>query len=463
MKVLLVSHNYPPRHLAGTEVYTANLARELIRRGHTVLVFTSEKEVSLPHGSSREREHEGVPVLEVINNLHYKNFKETWDLPAVDRIFEDTVQRFAPDVVHIQHLMYLSVGIAEMAAAQGAGVVYSLHDFWLECPRFGQRVHAEGSICHTINVARCAECLASSRLGNSALEQRVGGFLAALRSATGVDLAAPVRLAGDWLRARGEKTGVASDPVQLAGLEADLRERAEGLRSRLLPVVDRFLAPSAFLARELGAWGLPREKLTHLKSGVDIDALQAAPKSPRGKNLRVGFLGTLAPIKGAHILLGAWARLSPEACARGELVIHGPSTRDLEYAGRLQELAAKSSARLAGALARDEVPGALARIDLLVVPSLWYENQPLVILEALAVRTPVLVSDLGGMAELVHDGREGFRFPVGDEEALAELLEGLLQEPERLDGLFASAPDVPSLAEQTDAILKVYDSVRGAR
>ncbi len=464
MKVLLVSHNYPPRHLAGTEVYTAGLARELSSRGVEVLVFTTEKDISRPHLEVVRREFQGIAVVELINNLHYQGFRETWELPAVDEAFARVLAEFQPDVVHLHHLMYLSVGVAERAAASGAKVVFTLHDYWLQCARFGQRLHPDGSICHDLQVERCAECLLSFRFSNSGLEQQVAGLLAKLRSHTGLDLGPPARRAGDWLRGRkqrGAADSPATDSAQLSQLEDEVRARDEGLRTRLLAAVDRFLSPSAFLRGELVAWGLPPERIDHLASGVDLQAFGTGQRAPRGRLLRVGFIGSLVPVKGAHVLLEAWAMLEPDLRSCATLEVFGPALHEPDYARQLEELASTCGAKLAGSLERGEVAHTLRSLDLLVVPSLWYENQPLIILEALAARTPLAVADLGGMAELVEVGESGYRFAAGDAEALAQLLTRVLSAPEQLDALYSTPPELPSIADQTDAILAVYDELSG--
>jgi glycosyltransferase involved in cell wall biosynthesis len=106
------------------------------------------------------------------------------------------------------------------------------------------------------------------------------------------------------------------------------------------------------------------------------------------------------------------------------------------------------------------VPGVLAAADLVVVPSTWYENAPLIILEARAMGTPLLVSDAGGMGELV-DEEAGLRFRLGDAGDLAERLRELLADPSRLGRLGGGAP-VPSLEETVSAVERIYGEVLGA-
>jgi len=143
------------------------------------------------------------------------------------------------------------------------------------------------------------------------------------------------------------------------------------------------------------------------------------------------------------------AVLPQELRERASLVVHGPTANRTTYVARLEELARRVGASLPGGLARERVPAALAEIDLLVVPSIWYENQPLTILEALATRTPCLVSDLGGMAELVEEGRDGWRFRPGDADDLARVLSDVLADPERLRALplASAAPRVKRMEE----------------
>ena len=103
------------------------------------------------------------------------------------------------------------------------------------------------------------------------------------------------------------------------------------------------------------------------------------------------------------------------------------------------------------------MPRAHAAIDLLVVPSVWFENSPLVIHEALAAGTPLLVSDLGGMAELVEEGRGGWRFRTGDAQELADRLAALLADRSPLDTILASRPTIPTFAQHAREVEALYE------
>ena len=139
MRVLYVSHDFLPLHPLGTEIYTWQLAKRMQERGHDVHVFTTEKDIGRPHLRVERREWDGLPVLELVNNLFYDDFAETWDWPPAVEAFGRVLDEVRPDVVHVMHLLYLSIGLVEEAARRGVPVVYTLHDYWLQCARFGQR------------------------------------------------------------------------------------------------------------------------------------------------------------------------------------------------------------------------------------------------------------------------------------------------------------------------------------
>jgi glycosyltransferase involved in cell wall biosynthesis len=438
LKILLALHDFLPAHAMGAEVYTGALARRLVERGHEVRVFATEKDIGRPNLSLERREWEGLVVHELVQNLFYADFRETWDYPPAVAALERVLDEFRPDVVHFQHLLYLSVGCVEAVHARGLPILYTLHDFWLECARFGQRIHADQSVCHTIDFERCGTCLASFKYGQSPLERRVARAVAAL-GRVGLDLSGLARAAGDRLRRPSRGAPAEAPPEQARALAGAARRRSAELARRLVPRVERFLAPSRFLAGAMRAWGIPDEKLEVLGYGLELEPFEGLERR-RSKVVRVAFLGTLAPHKAPHLVLEAWGKLPADVRRHGRLRVHGPKEHNPDYVARLERLAAQVGAELPGRLARADVPRELVDTDLLVVPSVWYENSPLTIHEALAARTPCLVSDLGGMAELVEPGRQGWRFRTGDSDDLAVALERVLRDPGQLTGLDLGPP-----------------------
>jgi glycosyltransferase involved in cell wall biosynthesis len=234
-----------------------------------------------------------------------------------------------------------------------------------------------------------------------------------------------------------------------------IAKRDEALRRRILPVVDRFIAPSRFLRESFVHWGIPEDQIDYMRTGIDLAPFEGFERIP-ADHVRVGFIGTVVPHKGLHVLLRAWERLPSELRERHELRLHGPLAHDPSYLKAVREIAERLRVPLRGALRSEEVAGALREIDVLVVPSVWYENSPLIILEALATRTPLLVSDLGGMAELVEPGVSGERFRVGDAESLCSVLTGYLERPERLGQLYGQEFRVRSVEQDAERLEELY-------
>jgi glycosyltransferase involved in cell wall biosynthesis len=184
-------------------------------------------------------------------------------------------------------------------------------------------------------------------------------------------------------------------------------------------------------------------------------------ESPRRQQgLRLAYLGRITPSKGLHVLLEAVRRLRrPEI----RVAIHGdiPPYGDIEdYAKRMRRVASRlPHVDWRGPYAHEALPDILGDADVVVVPSIWYENQPLVILEAFMARQPVVATDLGGMRELVHHERNGLVFPRGDAQALAACLTRLADEPRLLERLREGIAPVKGIEEHAAELEAVYRRV----
>lgn len=186
----------------------------------------------------------------------------------------------------------------------------------------------------------------------------------------------------------------------------------------ILSLVDRFIAPSRFLAARFVEWGIDAERITILPNQVR-QMTHTAPAA-RARPDRFAFFGNIAPHKGVLPLLAA-ARLAGDDVT---LDLHGGLghaedgfRRDFNAA-----LAAAPNASHRGPYARDDLPALMRQADWVVLPSIWWENSPLVLLEARAAGLPVICSGIGGMAEMVEHGVNGLLVPPGDPRALADAM-----------------------------------------
>ena len=328
-----------------------------------------------------------------------------------------------------------------------------MHDYTLVCPSGGQRVHkAERHVCHTIEPDRCARCFRQSpfhaqMVFGRALTRPGGGIAATL--AIGVRRHAP-----------GLMNRVAS---AAAHVERDLGPSAAEISARLdaaraaFAEFDYVVAPSKALAREFDALGFETARLAVSDYGFPIR--EPRRRAPGAGPLRVGYVGTLVWHKGVHTLIEAVGRVP---AGRIETLIFGDTEMFPDYTAELRRLAGGAAIRFMGGFDRDAAPRCTSQFDVLVVPSIWLENSPLVIHEAFMAGVPVVGSRIGGIPDLVEDGVSGLLVDPGSPEALAEALEMLAADRPRLEAMARQLPAVKSIDEDAREWEAIYRSLASA-
>jgi glycosyltransferase involved in cell wall biosynthesis len=179
--------------------------------------------------------------------------------------------------------------------------------------------------------------------------------------------------------------------------------------------------------------------------------------------LRFGFIGRLTSIKGVHLLLKAFKQVSQQG--KAQLTIYGKADAKADgYMRILQRLAAKSlNINFAGFVDNNSISDIYRHLDVLVVPSIWPENSPITILEALAHGIPIIASDAKGIADLVQHDVNGLIFANQDSRDLARQMSRCLDSPELVDKLAANCRMIKSLAEDADNIIKLYKQLLAAK
>ena len=456
-------HVFLPQHSAGTEVYTFNLAQALRARGHEVHVFCTEKELSRRSWGLYRRDLDGLPMHVMVNNLDYDSFEETFVNAQAEGAFQRVLETVKPQVVHIQHLMLHSLNLPQMARAAGARVIMTLNDFWLYCPRFGQLLLPSGHLCPGPSLRDCHACLQDFTFSQGKPEKAVIRMLTATRELTGVDLAPLVYWAQDrsrWLKRRKQAAPGSARAGADGGLADELRHRIRKVKS-LIEQVDVFLSPSNTVAERVIEWGIPRTKVRISRYGIDTRPFEGTPPLERkDAKITFGFIGTVAPHKGVHILVDALRRLPKE---QARLLVFGSDAHHQEYGRMLRDLAEGFDVTFCGPVDRGGIGLAFAQIDCLVMPSLWLENSPIVIQESFAAGVPVIASGQGGMAELIDDGRSGRLFPAGDTAALAGHMQAILANPTTLRAWSVSMDAPRSIADDAAGIDQLYDELVSGR
>jgi glycosyltransferase involved in cell wall biosynthesis len=391
MRVLLVVHGFPPVAVGGTEIYVHDLARSLAADfGDQVWVLARESDPLQPEYGLRRESRAGMEVVYLNNTFRScRSFEQTYRNAEIRRVVGALLEEVRPQVAHVHHLTCLSTDLVDEMDERGIPVVVTLNDYWLLCQR-GQLLDLEYGRCAGPTPEGCARCLHT-------------------------------------------------EPAQAAARLAHVRETCQR--------VTQFLAPSRTLRERFVALGVDSRRLTLATQGIDHAPLRATVRAASGGPLRLGFLGTVMVSKAPHVLLEAFAHLPAGAATLrlygGYTAYHGDDT----YRQRMAPLLSLPGVESAGPISHDDVPQALAGLDVLVVPSVWIENAPFVIKEAFVAGLPVVTSDLGGMAELVQDGRGGLLFRAGDSRDLARVLQRLLAEPLLLPRLRESIPSVTTIQE----------------
>lgn len=455
MRVLQVAHQFLPRHRAGVEVYADGVSRALIGRGHEVAVmFTDEDGARRPWGLV-DGEMDGLRTFSVANPRVVREPEDSLGCPESGAAFERVLERFRPDMVHFQHLMYVGLDAPLIARRLGIPSVMTLHEYWLLCPRGGQMRRPDGELCEQVVAETCARCLTGFRFGRSPGEARAARVCGVVERVTGWN---PIPLL-KRLKGRGEvnSTGGAVLPADAdGGMLEWLHARADRVRS-LRDAVDRFLCPSRFLMQMFLNAGWPVDRMSWLPNAVSPDTTGATGPADAPGPLRIGFMGSLMPAKGPQVLVEAHG-LMPAGSAKLRLWGSGATHPDFA-AGLRRQLS--PGATMEGPFADGGAAEVLASMDVLVVPSIWFENAPLVILEARRAGVPVVASRLGGMAELVEDGVDGRLFEPGSPEDLARVLTELSEDRGQLRDLRRGVRPPHSFADSAAELELLYEGLVG--
>jgi glycosyltransferase involved in cell wall biosynthesis len=431
----------------------------VLAAAHDVTLLCADYDPSRPHGQVHWRVYDGLPVVELINNWRCRSFEETYRPPLIGARIGQVLRAVQPDIVHIHNLLNLSFDLPAIARAQGAPVVATLHDYSLVCPSGGQRFHrAEAHVCGEIDPDRCVRCFRESPFH----AQIAFGAVAAVTGAPGPMRRAAKSLARRFPRA-ADRVVHAAGRASFSISTADIDDRLASAR-RLFDDVELFVAPSPSIAAEFEQLGIERRKIRVSDYGSVPLTRSNGPADGVSRSrgpLRIGYVGTLVWHKGVHVLAEAIGQLPS---GRYEVKIFGDPAVFPDYAADLRARTANLPVAFMGAFAHDRVGEVYAQLDVLVVPSLWLENSPIVIHEAFMAGIPVIGARIGGIANLVEHGCTGLLYDPVSPQELASALRALIEQPDLLDrltGHVRAAPHVKSIADDAREWEQTYEAVRG--
>jgi glycosyltransferase involved in cell wall biosynthesis len=412
MRILFVTHNHPALQAGGTEAFAHGLFRAL-RDGHGAdgLLLAGTTALLREQRPGTLLQAAGAATDEMLVSLdHFDRFYlsqgDVHGLAALAPL----VGALAPDVVHLHHpLLWGMEGIDWLRrAAPRAAMVATLHDYFALCAREGQLLTSAGRLCHGPSPDGCRRCF-------------------------------PDRHGSDFA----------------------LRDL--GIRSAFA-AFDALLAPSEFLRGRFAAAGWDAARIGLMRNAVA--AADPAPHraAPEGRRDRFAVFGNINRFKGTLVALEASARLSRDGVAHGLDIQGGTAWQDRAFLDAFDAaLAAAPEARHHGAYAPEEVAARIAAADWVVVPSIWWENAPLVVMEAFRHRRPVICGAIGGMAEAVRDGVDGLHAPVGDAAGLAAVMRRAAEAPGLWDRLVSGIRPPPDFATAAAEHLALYRRLVPAR
>jgi len=431
MKILKVIHGYPPYYSAGSEVYSQVLAHGLADN-HEIQIFTRHENSFLPDFYySTVLDYLDPRVLLHLINIPLTKYRYKFINKEVDERFRNVLEEFKPDLVHFGHLNHLSLSLPSITSELKIPSVFTLHDFWLICPRgrFIQRNSKQIlELCDGQEDKKCAK-------------QCYSGYFT------------------------GDKDLLESD---LSYWESWIASRMKYTR-QIVNYIDHFIAPSKFLLKKFTQdFSVPKEKISYLDYGFNLDRLKNRKRVVEPEFV-FGYIGTHTPEKGIDLLLKAFAHGNIDARLRIWGVERAETKELIEIAAQFP-IKAKNNIEWMGSYRNENiVEDVFNKVDAIVVPSIWGENSPLVIHEAQQVKVPVITSNYGGMAEYVNDGVNGLLFEHRNFMSLSAKMKLLAQDTVLYKGLakkgylYSDDGQIPSIELHLKEMERIYREVTRLR
>ena len=380
MRILLVNKFHYRK--GGAETYYLTVGSELERMGHEVAYFSMRHPDNLPCSWDKyfvtQREYNNVKnPLKVARDgvaLIYS--------PEAKRNFQALCEEFRPDVVHLNNVhrqITLSILDAPYLRENKVPVFYTAHDYVTVCPGY-LMLDGDGRVCDA--------CLEDGRYRHCIENRCVKGSRA--KSA-------------------------------LAVMEASFNRAHKSIRR-----IDRVIAPSRFMRSKLIEGGWPEDKVVFLQNFADDAILDRAANAGADvtdrENPYLLFFGRLSAEKGVDTLLRAFDVALPNLPQNMRLVVVGDGPDAADFKALASSLGCASRIEFAGYQTGGALQAYVERAFLAIASSRWRENMPYSIVEAFAAGTPVVGTDIGGIPELIDEGKTGFICEPGDVPSMADAI-----------------------------------------
>ncbi|WP_020412107.1 glycosyltransferase family 4 protein [Microbulbifer variabilis] len=406
-RILIVSHGHPDHSKGGAEVAAYNLFKEYERLGLDTVFLARTDQPS--HGGSAFSTINSDK--EILFHTHMSDFflfqsgckKHVW------QEFRALLKRYQPTVVHFHHYIHMGLELIREVrnTLPDARLVVTLHEYLAICANNGQMVKPgkQMKLCYKSSPTDCARCF-------------------------------PDRSAADFF----------------------LREKY--IKS-IFNLVDMFVSPSHFLIERYKAWGIPEEKMVMIENGQpEIETPAPRPLAEGEGRGRFAFFGQINPFKGVDVLLEAFKLLPEDIQEKVHLDIHGANlqgqTEEFQekILGLLEDLG--DLVTLHGSYESHEIGRLMEQADWVIIPSVWWENSPMVIQEAFNHGRPLIGSDIGGMVEKISDNISGHHFRNGSSNSLKQAILKACGEDSSWNLIASNIPKPLTVSECADKHMGIY-------
>jgi glycosyltransferase involved in cell wall biosynthesis len=415
LKILIGTHAFFPDNCGGTGVLAHEVARGLRAYGHDVSILAGREEEKISSQTTPWMSEDTYDNFKIYR-LHYGSAgisdAITRHLYSPDRIrlIKDLVLQVKPDLVHFYHIMGFSAAIIPELRHLGFPIIFTPTDYWAVCPKTTLLRTFDQKVCDGPgDGVMCVKCF-----------NNMPDFLARWRMKLGQTFLRKFSQRFRWPYMLGRRVKDMADCVNAS---------------------NQILTETKFLSDILIRHGFDERLIEVVPTGVDIGAIPEPMPLPSvftaTQPLHMGFIGTLSSIKGPQIILEALSLLG-KAGEKVVLDIYGKQNPEDPFFQMLQTKAKSLSVgvRFKGTFSHEKMGQTLSSFHLLIIPSIWYESAPLVLCSALAAGTPVVVSRLEGMTEIMEEGIHGYTFPAGGAKALRDLILKILENPEMLRKIY---------------------------
>jgi glycosyltransferase involved in cell wall biosynthesis len=376
-KVLVIAHGHPEFNKGGGEQAAYQFFQQCLSQGDDAY-FLARTAIT-PHGGAafstikNEREilfHTTHDDFFLFSNIKTRHL---WG------DFADLLKQLSPEVIYCHHYFLLGIEMMKIIkqVLPNVKLVLTLHEYYAICHNAGLMVKTgkDKKLCFESGTRQCNQCFPDKSPGDFFLRKQY------------------IQQCFNW--------------------------------------VDCFIAPSAFLRDRYVDWGIDRTKIHVVENGQPmIDIIPSV--NVTDKQVRIAYIGQINPFKGIDILLDALQLLPEEAHKQLYIDIHGAnfSTQESDFQKKISKQLKILShvVRMHGAYEANELGRILDAVSWVVMPSTWWENSPMVIQEALSHGKPVIVSDIGGMAEKIQHNVTGLHFRARSAVSLADTFMAILSD-----------------------------------